>query len=410
MPETLAPHRPEPVRSGERVVAIDVIRGFALLGVLLMNIQYWFRCPMEVYFLTPHPWPGAVNAATDTLLSIFMQGKSVSLFSFLFGVGLIIQLERAQEREAAFGPYAARRLAALAAFGLLHITLLWVGDILLFYAVVGALLLVFLKRSPRTTLLWSLILLGLPFLIMTTVVVVRATLHAPIHPRDGARALAFADACVRAYGHGSWMEALRFRWHHYTRDLAMLAQFAIYALGLFLLGHHAWRRGVFQDPESHLGLLRKTAILGVAGLTIAGFASFWAAGHPMALDPFSLWLRNAEFLVATPLVALAYAATILLLLRHEAPSRALGLLAPLGRMALTNYLVQSVVMTFIYNGYGLGLYNRVGPFAGTLMGLALFALQIPFSIWWLKRFRFGPMEWIWRCLTYWKVQPFRIAA
>ena len=410
MLETPSSHRSEPVRVGERVVAIDVIRGFALLGVLLMNIQYWFRCPMEAYALAPHPWPGAANAATDTFLSIFMEGKSVSLFSFLFGVGLIIQLERARERGAAFGPYAARRLTALLAFGLLHITLLWVGDILLFYAVVGALLLLFLKRSPRTTFIWSLVLLGLPFLAMTAAVVVRAALHAPIHPRDDTRALAFVEACVRVYGHGSWMEALRFRWHHYTRDLGMLAQFSIYALGLFLLGHSAWRRGVFRDPESHLGLIRKTFICGLAGLALACFAAFWGVGHAIPRDAFSIWIRNAEFIIATPLIALGYAAALLLALRQNGPRRALGILAPLGRMALTNYLAQSVVMTLIYNGYGLGLYDQVGPFAGTLMGLALFAMQIPFSIWWLNRFRFGPMEWVWRCLTYWKLQPFRITA
>ena len=91
-------HRSEPVRAGERVAAIDVIRGFALLGVLLMNIQYWFRCPLGAYLLNPHPWPGVANTVTDTLLSVFMQGKSVSLFSFLFGVGLLIQMERAENR------------------------------------------------------------------------------------------------------------------------------------------------------------------------------------------------------------------------------------------------------------------------------------------------------------------------
>ncbi len=395
----------EPVRAGERVTAIDVIRGFALLGVLLMNIQYWFRCPMEAYALAPHPWPGAANAITDTLLSIFMEGKSVSLFSFLFGVGLLIQMERATDRGVAFGPYAARRLTALLAFGILHITLLWVGDILHFYAIVGALLLLFLKRSPKTTFLWALALLGLPFLIMTVVAIFKTT---PLHPKDNASALAFVDACVRAYGHGSWMETVRFRWHHYARDLGILAPFCIYALGLFLLGHSAWRRGVFRDPESHLGLIRKTLLLGGAGLVLSGFVALWGAQHPLARDPFSIWIKNAAFMVATPLLALGYAAAILLLLRREAPRRALGLLAPVGRMALSNYLVQSVVMTLLYNGYGLGLYNQVGPFIGTLLGLALFALQIPFSAWWLNRFRFGPMEWVWRCLTYWKLQPFRI--
>ena len=402
-------HRSEPVRAGERVVGIDVIRGFALLGVLLMNIQYWFRCPLGAYALIPHPWPGAANTVTDTLLSVFMQGKSVSLFSFLFGVGLLIQMERAEDRGAPFGPYAARRLTALFLFGMLHITLLWVGDILHFYAAVGAVLLLFLKRSPRTTFIWGVSLIGAPVLAMTILAIVKSIWPGTPHPPDFASIRAFVAACVQAYGHGTWMEAMRFRWVHYAQDLGSLAGFCVYALALFLLGHSAWKRGVFRDPEAHLPLIRRTLTLGLLGLALSVFAAGWDAFHPLARNPFSSWLRNASPLLSMPLMALGYAAAILLLLRRAAWRKGLGLIAPLGRMALTNYLMQSVVMTLIYNGYGLGYYNRVGPFVGTLLGLALYGLQIPFSIWWLNRFRFGPMEWVWRCLTYWQWQPFRKA-
>ena len=398
--------RATPVQAWERIQALDAIRGFALLGVLLMNLHFWFRGPVEAYLLQAHPYQGFGDAWTDVALMVFFNGKSVTLFSFLFGVGLSVQLERAAARGAAFGAYAARRLSALLAFGLLHILLLWAGDILYYYALIGVFLLLFLRRSPRTAFFWGLALILVPLaagLLMST-----APTAAELSQRQ-AHAAAGAQAALAAYGHGSWMQAAGFRLRQFWRLFEEVRGFAPYTLGLFLLGSAAWKRGVFRDPEAHLKLIRTAAWLGLAGLAATAALVAWAirAGRFSDLDLGSD-LAMAAYLV-TPLLSFGYAAWILLLWRKEAWRRILAWLAPMGRMALTNYLLQSLALTWLFNGYGFGLYGKLGPFAGTLgVGLALYALQILLSRWWLRRFQYGPMEWVWRCLTYGARQPFRL--
>ena len=398
--------RATPVQAWERIQALDAIRGFALLGVLLMNLHFWFRGPVEAYYLAAHPCRGFGDAWTDVAMMVFFNGKSVTLFSFLFGVGLSVQLERAAARGAAFGAYAARRLSALLAFGALHILLLWSGDILYYYAITGALLLLFLRRSARAALLFGLAFIIVPLaagLLLST-----PPTAADLAQRQ-AQATAGLQASIAAYGHGSWMQAAAFRLHQFKGIFLDVRSYLPYTLGLFLLGTAAWKRDVFRDPEGHLKLIRAVAWLGLAGLAATLALVGWAihAGRFSDLDLGSD-LALVGYLI-TPLLSFGYAAWILLLWRRGAWRRVLAWLAPLGRMALTNYLLQSVAMTWLFNGYGFGLYGKLGPFIGTLgVGLAFYALQILFSVWWLRRFQYGPCEWLWRCLTYGARQPFRI--
>ncbi|MBS1766554.1 MAG: DUF418 domain-containing protein [Acidobacteria bacterium] len=398
--------RVTPVQAWDRIQALDAIRGFALLGVLLMNLHFWFRGPVEAYWISAHPYQGFGDAWTDVAMMVFFNGKSVTLFSFLFGVGLSVQLERAAARGAAFGVYAARRLSALLAFGLLHITLLWSGDILYYYALIGVPLLLFLRRSARAAFIWGLAFIVIP--LVAGLLLASPPTAADLAHRQ-AQAAAGAQGALAAYGHGTWMQAAGFRLHQFWGIFQDVKGFAPYTLGLFLLGTAAWKRGVFRDPEAHLKLIRAVAWLGFAGLAATVALVTWAlrAGRFSDLDLGSD-LAMLSYLI-TPLLAFGYAAWILLLWRRDVFRRLLGQLAPMGRMALTNYLLQSLVLTWLFNGYGFGLYGRLGPFIGTLgVGLAFYAFQILSSQWWLRRFQYGPLEWLWRCLTYGARQPFRI--
>lgn len=400
--------RATPVQAWERIQALDAIRGFALLGVLLMNLHFWFRGPVEAYWASAHPYRGFGDAWTDVAMMVFFNGKSVTLFSFLFGVGLSVQLERAAARGAAFGAYAARRLSSLLAFGLLHIALLWCGDILYYYALIGAPLLLFLRRSARAAFIWGVALIVLP--LVAGLLLASPPTAAELAHRQ-AQAVAGAQASLAAYGHGSWLQAATFRLHQFWGIFQDVKSFVPYTLGLFLLGAAAWKRGVFRDPESHLKLIRAVAWLGLVGLVATLALVAWAlrAGRFSDLDLGSD-LAMLGYLI-TPLLSFGYAAWILLLWRREAWRRVLAWLAPMGRMALTNYLLQSLVLTWLFNGYGFGLYGKLGPFLGTLgIGLALYALQILLSIVWLRRFQYGPLEWLWRCLTYGARQPFRVSS
>jgi len=393
-----------PAAPTERIVAIDVVRGFALLGVLLMNNQYQFRGPGELYELSPHPMRGFFDVQADWILGTFFEAKSVTLFSFLFGMGLAIQLERAEARGAHFGTYAVRRLLALIGFGAVHLLLIWWGDILHVYAILGFVLLFFLRRRP-TTILWTgMVLILVPPLLAFLV-------SAPSGPPMPSLTPAFVDEAIRTYRSGSWFEIAAFRLRHleHHTTLRMATIFYPYAFGLFLLGLWTWRKGIVRSPEAHRTFLRRfLAIALPAGLILTVAPLAWRNyGHGPRW--ITIVLRAASFTVATPLLAFAYGSGILLLTLREGARRWLAPLAPVGRMALTNYLTQSVVMTLIMNSYGLALYGRVGPALGALICLGLFAAQIVFSRWWLSRYRFGPAEWLWRTLTYGRLQPLRLA-
>ena len=145
-----------PLREENRIVSLDVIRGVALLGVLLMNLHYHFSGPVERYMQSPHPSPGVLNHVVDNLLRFLVEGKAMTLFCMLFAVGLAIQLERYEAKGGGhFWAFAWRRMAALFAIGVLHVVLLWEGDILAVYALAGVLLFPFLRRTPRTVYIWT---------------------------------------------------------------------------------------------------------------------------------------------------------------------------------------------------------------------------------------------------------------
>jgi uncharacterized protein len=373
----------EPTSEAERITAIDVIRGFALLGVLLMNSHFWFRAPEELYDFSRHPWPGTLDVLADNVLMAVFAGKAFTLFSFLFGVGLAIQLEHLEARGVGFAGFAFRRLTALFAIGVLHVTLLWTGDIVHHYAVLGFVLLFFLRRRP-----WILAAAGIA-LVLAPAVLGRLV---PRHV-DNADDLLWIVESTRVYQSGGWWETMLFRWRHYWRfeDLGLYLRFYPYSLGLFLLGTWAWRRGILRAPDDHRTFLRRFLWIGVPiALALVVGTRVWP--NPV--------LRVAGSSLGTPLLGLSYGAAILLLWQRRGWQRVLAPLAPLGKMALTNYLFQSLAMTWIYGGYGLRQFGRLGPAAGAVVALGVFAVEVLLSRWWLAHHRFGPVEWLWRRISY----------
>jgi uncharacterized protein len=400
-----------PVARAERIVALDVIRGLALLGVLLMNNQDHFRGPAEVYAFSPHPWPGLADVLTDWVLALFFESKSVTLFSLLFGAGLAIQLERAAVRGSDFSRTAARRLGALLLFGALHVLVFWWGDILHVYAVLGFVLVPFLRRAPRTLLVWGTIFTLLPWLAFTGYTLLR--LGVPLPPfNPGAAVGAFAEA-TRAYTQEGWVAGAGFRlrdWLEHQRLLPTL-RFASYGLGLFLLGAAAWRHGVLRHPERHTRWLRRLVAIALpVGLALTAAALIRWNLLPYEPTRLSRWLTLTRYLLAPPLMAFGYGAALLLVLADHRWRLRLAPLAYAGRMALTCYLMQSVVMTWIYNGYGGGLYGELGPAAAATLAVLVFAAQVWFARWWLARFSHGPVEYVWRVLTYGRRQTAAAAA
>lgn len=398
-----------PVKVDERIVALDIVRGLALFGVLQINLIFMSGHVYQEWAGVPYPlgWGGTVLTWVRNHL---ISGKSIACFSMLFGVGLCIQMERVRARGHAFGLFAMRRLGALAVIGVAHATLIWNGDILLAYAVTALGLLPLVRAKVRTIL----IVFGVAFLADINYKNILHWLHAP----DGLyfsywhkQAAWLLQSSNQAYGHGTWTEATRWRvweWNHLGRAIDLLTVSG--CLPLFLLGLALWRSGILKDSSGRIRTIRRIfhSVFWL-GLALSIVPDSWLALIPKAWGVgWRGTLRRGVFISAPDLLALGYFMGILMLLQREWWAKRLSVVAPLGRMALSNYLTQSLLCTWFFNAHGLGFWTRVTPSAYILGGIGLYGTQIAWSHWWLARFKFGPVEWLWRSMTYGSLQPFKI--
>ena len=412
-----------PVPAGERIDILDVLRGFALLGVLVANALWYFSgfaelSEQEVLLLPVNP----LDPAVFELERFFVSGKFITIFSFLFGMGFSLQMRRAAEAGAPVKRFYVRRMLWLLAFGIAHALLAFYGDVLHLYAVLGLLLIGWVARSEKALIGW-----GLGFAVVLPVAV-RALQWALPALTDGAidpeattearRGVAIAQHV--AFAGSSYAGMIRANatdfWSRISTDVVLASALATF--GKFLLGVWAGRTGLLVraslanagSDDASLKWMRRGMgwglVLGVAcqGVVVAD------AVVP-ALDEEAWGARVAEAALwdaGVLALSTSYVCAIVLLFRRPDWNRTLGFLAPVGRMALTNYLGQSVACIFIFYGVGLGWYGRMGPTAVLVTAVVVFAAQAAASAWWLRRFQYGPAEWVWRSLTYGQRQPFQL--
>ncbi|MGD2078854.1 MAG: M20/M25/M40 family metallo-hydrolase, partial [Chloroflexota bacterium] len=390
-----------PVSGSERITAVDVLRGFAIFGILLINI-YGFSGLQ----LNPQSSTDSLDRLVMILMILLAQAKFYSLFSFLFGWGMSIQLERAVRKGINFVRLYLRRMFVLLLFGLLHGIFLWPGDILTTYAVLGTLLILFRKTSPRRILIWVVV-----FLLLAIVTVV------PGQALDTARELyAEITAFMRAgnvppqsiYSHGSYWEITQRRMGEFFTSQSWFIYWLGNVFAMMLLGLYAGKRRIFHDIEGNLNLLRKTLWVGlVIGLVFNAIAVWVTADSSVVAPEHQRFVRVAARTIGAPALMLFYVSGLVLLMRKAAWRTRLSPLAPVGRMALSNYLFQSVVVGLLFYSYGLGLYGEITPTVALIIVIITFLVQVRVSEWWMERYRFGPAEWLWRTLTYGRLQPLR---
>ena len=411
--------RAGPVALAERIQTIDILRGFALFGILLVNMHL-FSYPVQELLIGYDEAGPLLDRVAALGIQVFAESKFYPIFSFLFGLGFALQIQRAEERGSPFIPLYLRRLCILLLIGLAHAAFVWVGDILVLYAVLGVtLLLFFRKRSPRALLVWAGVFLAIAVLLPAGLsgLAMLAKLT-PAGAAEVSASFAASDAGLRAeaaqaaviYATGSFAEITAQR----LSDLRLMYSVAIFlafnAFAMFLLGLYAGRRGIFRNISAHTPLFTRVFWWGCAlGLSSSFAHAMVSHGPEFALPTWLDVLADAARSLGAPVLALGYIAGFTLLLQHAAWRARLGPLAAVGRMALTNYLMQSLIATTLFYGYGFGLFEQVGPGLGLLITVTIFGLQIPLSVWWLRHFQYGPVEWLWRTLTYLRPQPFRLA-
>jgi uncharacterized protein len=394
-----------PTNAQDRIHTIDVIRGIALLGILLVNMAAFNSPQLYLLSLGESMWTDTWNRMIEGFFLFFVQGKFYPIFSFLFGLGFYLFMERASKKTVKTTTLYLRRVFFLFLFGLLHAFLLWYGDILMMYALTALFLLLFRKSQPKTLLLWALLLI-LGTLIITTGLLGLSILAYQLSPQlyDGSYTESMREAIassLAAYGSGSYADIFAQR----LSDLGiMFSNFFIsipFVLALFLLGVYAGKTGLVQKPWEHKRFLKRLFITCLmVGSVFNTLILYTTQTADPATPSVSYLVQTISFFLGGLCFCLVYIILLLFICQKETWQRLLRPIASAGRLALTNYLAQTIIFTTIFYSYGLGLYGQVGLLAGSLMAISVYIIQVLLSHWWLRYFRFGPMEWLWRGLTY----------
>jgi uncharacterized protein len=394
------------VPSAQRIAVLDIVRGFALLGILIMNMP-GFSTSFFVEADGSHLWPGRVDQFAEAARAMLFSGKFNSMFSLLFGIGFTLQFARMQAAapERATTLYL-RRLIVLGTIGLLHASIFWTGDVLHVYAGLG-LVLLFLLRRASDRVLFALI--GLCLVYPAVAGMLRLLLVTPeITAAQVALWKGFEASNNAAYGHGSFLDAAREHArefsYFYTDPWALWSflSFWVQMAMTMLLGVLAGRHRIAQRIPELMPQIRRwhvwTLVLGLGfGFLFTVIFELQRAPGPTPLKI----LGGIAYWISRLAMMLFYVLTIVRLAQKPAWAKRFQPIAAAGRMPLTNYLMQTAICTTLFYGWGFGLWNRVGPAACFVLAVAIFFLiQVPWSLWWLRRREQGPLERIWSRLTY----------
>ncbi len=394
-----------PVQPAERISEIDIIRGIALFGILMVNMSF-FKTPVMMDRV-----PSAFSPGLDQVVAWFIQllftGKFYAIFSFLFGLGFYIFMERTLDKGLELVPLYRRRLLVLLVMGAIHLFLLWSGDILFTYALAGFILLAFRHKNEQQVKRWviglfitTLVLQGLFGFVQGFGEVMAGESYEQMMGE-------LISAAVVVYSTGSYLELLNFRLiNEVFYVIISLFVWIPAVLAFFLCGLYAGRKGIFKDLNGNRALFKKICAIGfpVGALFLFLYILFETAIWPVGTAARPAFLTMTNYL-ASLFIFPAYVSLILLSLQTDRCRRILAPVAAAGRMALTNYLTQTLILITLF--YGFGLFYKISLAQGVLITIALYLIQIIWSNLWFKNFKYGPLEWLWRGLTYKKFEPLR---
>lgn len=402
-----------PVQPAEREKIMDILRGFALLGIFIANLSFLSLLNNQnnsTGFFYP------LDKTVKFFETILVEGKFYSIFSFLFGWGIALQMQRLADKGINPVPFIRRRLGIMLLLGIFHLIILWPGDIVAFYAMLGFLLLLFRNKPDKSLLWWSIGLILSPILIYFLKMHF-LWLNAPagllfqaggwidIHlnnmgPDDGGPSPARTSTWIEIWKLNIGGSLFRFAYLFFVSRISKV-------LGVFLLGYLIGRNYNYRKILGNRTLLQKLALGGfLLGLPANYLMAHFGSNEG---DYFNLkingWYQTVFYALGVVPLAIAYMSSIALMYQSSFGKKIFSLLQPVGKMAFSNYMWQSLISIIVFYGVGLGKGGQLGHTALLLFAIGIFIGQIIFSYIWLQIFRFGPVEWIWRSATYKKWQP-----
>jgi uncharacterized protein len=400
----------QPTLGKERIQSLDILRGIAVLGILVMNIQSFSMISQAYMNPTAYGDLSGLNKWVFIFGDLFFNLKFMGLFSLMFGAGIILITEKAVEKTGKSAGLHYRRNFWLLIIGLIHAHLIWYGDILVPYALCGFLVYLFRKKKPK-----SLLLLGIIILAIGSLLYILNGISIPYMPKEAVDEIKTSwyasPEMVReeidAY-RGTYAEQTAMRSKSaLTMETQVFLFFFLWRVsGFMLIGMALFKWGILSASRSSSFYLRGFFWTFIPGFLIVfyglikNFENDWVFEYSMFLgSQFNYW--------GSILLVFSYICLVMLFFKSEKFKSLKLRLASVGRMALTNYLLQSIICMFIFYGIGLGLYGDVSRMVQLLIVFGIWIVQLYYSKPWLDRFYFGPFEWFWRSLTYLRWQPFR---
>ena len=381
-----------PLLGKERINSLDLLRGFALLGILLMNIQV-FAMPGSAY-MNPSTYGDlqGINYWVWAITHVLVDQKFISLFSILFGAGVCVFTERAEHSSGGALGLHYRRMFWLLLFGLIHAHFIWYGDILVSYALCGFLVFWFRRLSVRALLIWSAVFFLIP--VLYNGLTQLAMSEIPEQAKAGmlqswAPSADKIQAEINAYT-GSWVEQQAQR----HKSALMLETLALYRMGAL-------------SGECSASFYNRLIVIGaIVGLGLSSWGVQWNFEHQWSLE-HSMFGGSLFNYIGSIALTLAYLGPLMRAYQLGWITALQQRLMAVGRMAFSNYIAQSILCTFVFYGFGLGLFGSFERWQQLLVVLGVWLILLIWSPIWLKRYQFGPLEWLWRALSYWQMPPLR---
>ncbi|WP_093059611.1 DUF418 domain-containing protein [Psychrobacillus sp. OK028] len=381
----------KPTGVKERIISIDVMRGLALLGIFVVNMLF-FHTPY--IYINPYTWyQNPSDYETFKMIDLFVQGSVYPLFSMLFGYGLAMQFMKAEANGSNFSKFAVRRLFVLLLIGCIHAFLIWAGDILITYALAGFVLLLMIRLKPIWLFLISIFLFLIPNGLLSGLLY----LGSKVSPNDMIiyTGIQEIEASILAYGQGSWMDIFWQRlddWLYMNGNGAMFLLMFITIVPFLLLGAAAAKWKLIERARELKAFWIVTVVVAFA----VGTSIKWIP-YVKEADALTMYIQDT---FGGPLQAIAYAGVIAIICTIPIGAKILSPISKVGRMSMTIYLMQSIIATTIFYAYGFGLYGKIDITTGTWMAVGIYALQIVFAEIWFMKYKQGPVELLWRKLTY----------
>jgi len=407
MPDTVPPPLPQatPIRPEDRLLILDVLRGIALLGILMVNIQEFHFPQLYAAIVGVDVWQGAwdVDSVTTFVVQSLFTGRWAPIYSFLFGLGLQMMCERFASRHTSAVAVISRRLGVLFVFGLLHAVFFWYGDVLIMYSLLGFMVLLLHKVSARITLVCAVLLtLGLGALFFALGVLTFA--GEMLQPgssqfNESDWIYQHYEKCLEVYSAGSWLDIFLHRWIDNLLIWGLSLLWAPLSLACMLAGAWTVKAGHHTRLSGSRRYRQFLLPVCVVSLAVASCTALQTMGLISSPALEFLFILPASMLVM-PLLSIGYVSYVVWWVEQTHNARYWQWIAAAGRMPLTNYLAQSVIASSLFYGYGFGWFGTTGAGFACSIGLVIYLCQLAFSHWWMSRHRYGPLEKLWKILTY----------